>query len=101
VVVLERIPVTLEPAGTSPVEVAQVQYGPDAVVLTLTAPDGAALRIANGAFALRDGQACRVATGDAAPESVPVAGGLLAVAVKPCRDLAVRITPGQAAAKEQ
>ncbi|OGV64403.1 MAG: hypothetical protein A3K19_09585 [Lentisphaerae bacterium RIFOXYB12_FULL_65_16] len=92
VAVLEHLPVTLEPAGTSPAEVAQVQYGPDAISLKLTAPDGAVLRVADGGFALRDGQACTVTMGDAVPESVPVAAGALAVTVKPCRDLAIRIT---------
>ena len=89
-VVLVRLPVTLDPHGGT-AEVSRVSYSPKGLSLRLSAPRGATLRVADGAFRVLANGRYAAQVGDGPAQPLEVKDSELSVTIAPGADLMVRV----------
>ena len=94
-VVLERLPVTLDPRGGG-AEVSQVRYSAEGLALSVSAPRGATLRIATGAFEIRPGARYSVRIGSQPARTVTPEKGILTVVIPAGAATPVTVSPAGA-----
>lgn len=95
VVVLERLPVTLDPRGGK-AEVSRVRYSAEGLALSVTAPRGATLRITTGAFEIRPGARYSVRIGSQPARTVTPEKGILTVVIPAGAATPVTVSPAGA-----